>query len=192
MADNMERRILNLERAAGNKSPSFNVLRSREMILDYGPGGFAGLRTTVAQSISDNTQTALVWSTVAGTTYFRGPEPVSWTSASGATSEVRVIGRPIKQAYLVFGHVTWAANTSGTRNIVLEQHYGGSSVSATTINESGPTTAGTRTQPFVTAWIPSLSAATSEAPTFITLDVLQNSGGALNVIEAAINIFKLW
>lgn len=178
---------------AGGTDPYFNYMKTKAGEFDYGPGGVAYLANGAAQSIPNNTLTALSWSSMDSTRGypdFRPPPPITWSSA--ASSEIRVIGKPNEHMFKIWGHIEWAANTSGRRTVAVRRNFGGSSFGGDTINSQGPAPDGNIIQPFVLTWKSRPSSATGDQESFLTVSVLQQSGDSLNVNFAVVSVFKLW
>ncbi len=173
----------------------FDHLTARSAEFDYGPLGVAHF--IAAQTIPDDTATAVIWSTFSGSTaivapYIRPPEPI--TLSSDATTEIKVVGIPQDHLYLAWGHVQFAANSSGFREVGFTRHYGGSSKSGDTINVAqAVSVVGKVTSiPFIVRWIGRTSSISQEPEHFLTVDVKQDSGGALDMLFASLTITRIY
>ena len=168
----------------------FDHLSARSVEFDFGPMGVANLQAP-SQSIPNDVNTAINWSVTPSNHFFRSPEPITYSTAT--SSEIRVVGLTPDHLYLAWGHVHFSSNSSGRRAVSFTRHFGGSSQSGDTpvsIDAASGTQITGAT--FAVRWIGGVSSATGDSEAYLTIDVLQNSGAALNITYASVTIVRIY
>jgi hypothetical protein len=170
----------------------FNRISARSAELDFGPLGVAHFANGAGQSIPNNTQTAVNFSTLDFAKYTRPPHPV--TFSSNATSEIKVVGKPDDHLFLIWGHAQFASNSSGFREVSITRVFtsGGPSGDTPTVLPAVASAGSVTSIPYAVRWISRRSTDTNEPESYLRMDVKQDSGGALNLSYATINIARLY
>ena len=171
--------------------PYFKFFRAGQAMFDYLPLGCIRVTSSLSQSVSDQTNTPIQFSTVAK--FSAAPVPAIWSSANGATSEIRLVGIPFGHVYLLSGHVQFSSNALGRRAISVNYSFGGSSASGETpISEAAASATQITSVNFNLLINGQRSAASGEDPQYIRIDAYQDSGVSLNVIYATLSVIRIY
>lgn len=190
--NSMQREIRTLQNNMGglvraDGQPHFQSFTADSGYFYHTPLNYAYVISTSVQSIATGVQTALQFDEIVD---LSGEPTIKWSSA--ASSEINLAGRLQNHGFLAWGHVQFDTNSSGSREVGLKRHFGGSSVGGQTPIQLNAKSDGVTALPFVIGWRNRDSPATGDPQQYITLAVIQNSGGNLNVIHAELHAIRIF
>ncbi len=161
----------------GKVEPYFNYLEAHQAHFDFIPLEWGGLRSPSSQSLATGVDTPIEWSSVFG-------QMLAFTWDSANAERISLAGQRDYHAYLIVGLVRFAANATGVRKVTIRSQPSGSSKVMLNVNAAG----GGQVTALSYAYISRID----NNDTYLDVLVTQNSGGSLNLLEARVNMARMY